>query len=245
MLFGNEPAPDSPFTETENFYQLVEIFSQDRLNADEENGMEAVRLTVFPQLTRTDKFYYEGIQQPGDHKQTSMIYLYDELGNITTYIDTGDESPLDDLYAEIEYASCQDTYVVGLPNKITVNSAEGLLRHREADIDCATANLDQVRQYLLNGDAAVTDLDYYPNGNLEKVTGPANYKGERFALNYSYDSNCFHPCHIDQRQLWLCLNRNPTMPKIWRGRNNHRSEREPNDLRLRPIWSGRHHHRTV
>ena len=176
----------NPYTETENFYQLVEVDS-DRLDAGQENGLPSVKLTVFPQLTRTDKFYYEGIQQPGDHKQTSMIYLYDELGNITTYIDTGDESPLDDLYAEIEYASCQDTYVVGLPNKITVNSAEGLLRHREADIDCATANLDQVRQYLLNGDAAVTDLDYYPNGNLEKVTGPANYKGERFALNYSYD----------------------------------------------------------
>ncbi len=187
MLFGNKPDPDLPFTETENFYQLLEISTQDRLTAEQENGMESVRLTVFPQLVRTDKFYYEGVQQPGEHKQTSMIYLYDELGNITTYIDTGDESPFDDLYAEIEYSSCQDTYVVGLPNKITVNSTEGLLRHREADIDCATANLNQVRQYLLNGDAAVTDLNYYPNGNLKKVTGPANHKGERFVLNYSYD----------------------------------------------------------
>jgi hypothetical protein len=35
---------------------------------------------------------------------------------------------------------------------------------------------------------AVTTLGYHPNGTLKTVTGPANAKGERYALNYRYDA---------------------------------------------------------
>jgi YD repeat-containing protein len=35
---------------------------------------------------------------------------------------------------------------------------------------------------------SVTTLDYHPNGTLRTVTGPANAKGERYALTYRYDA---------------------------------------------------------
>lgn len=173
-------AAGNPFTETENFYQLRDVTTGLRLTAT-----QPITATVFPELTQTDTRFYEGQPQPG--KQTSMIYTYDAFGNVAAYVDTGDVSPEDDLWASLQYSTCEETYIVGIATAIRVESAAGLMRHREADVDCATGNVTQIRQYLLDRQAAVTDLAYYDNGNLLQVTGPANLNGQRYQLTYEYD----------------------------------------------------------
>jgi hypothetical protein len=55
-------------------------------------------------------------------------------------------------------------------------------------VDCTTGDVRQAREYLADGTAAVTDLEYLANGNLRSVTGPANKTGQRYRLDYGYDT---------------------------------------------------------
>ena len=47
------------------------------------------------------------------------------------------------------------------------------LRRREADVSCTTANITQVRRFLANSSAAVTDMSY----DLEGKTWPIENHG--------------------------------------------------------------------
>src|SRR5262245_19409341 len=112
---------------------------------------------------------------------------YDALGNMTVSFDAGDDGAQDDAEAVIAYSTCPGTYVFGIPTSIHVTGGGGLLRKREAVVDCATGDLTKVSQFLANGDAAETDLGYFANGNLKSVTGPPNHHGQRYKLEYTYD----------------------------------------------------------
>src|SRR5262249_7718936 len=48
-------------------------------------------------------------------------------------------------------------------------------------------NVTQDREYLANGQAAVTDLAYDQFGNLLQYTGPPNLHGQRHHITYGYD----------------------------------------------------------
>src|SRR6185437_14130910 len=72
-------------------------------------------------------------------------------------------------------------------NSIVVTGSGTQLRRRESDVDCATGNVTQVRQYLADGSAATTDLSYTADGNILTVTDPANANGQRATLTYGYD----------------------------------------------------------
>jgi RHS repeat-associated protein len=136
----------------------------------------------------TDRRFYEGTGTAG--KTTFMRYTYDNYGNVTQYFDAGDPGTADDVVGTISYSSCPTTYVVGTPTKISVKTPDvngTELRHREATVDCSTGNVTQVREYLADGSNAVSDLTYFPNGNLQTVTGPANLHGQRYQLTYAYD----------------------------------------------------------
>ncbi|HEY0734504.1 MAG TPA: SpvB/TcaC N-terminal domain-containing protein, partial [Herpetosiphonaceae bacterium] len=166
-----------PFTETEHTYRL--------LNVDTGNDLvntQSTTATVFPQLIRTDERFYEGQPTPG--KSTFTTNEYDALGNVTRFFDAGDPGAQDDVAATINYSDCiRDT-----PIKIEVRGNSVLMRHREATVDCATGDITQVRGYLANGSAAVTNLDYFPNGNLRRVTNPANINGQGYQLTYAYET---------------------------------------------------------
>ena len=136
-------------------------------------------------LIRTDRRFYEGQMAAG--KATYTTHRYDSLGNVTYFFDAGDGGASDDVEADIAYSQCPDTYIVGKANSINVKGNGVLMRRREANIDCTTGNLTQVRQYLETGQSAVTDLIYYPNGNLMSVTGPQNKNNQRYTLTYEYD----------------------------------------------------------
>ncbi|MGX7826194.1 SpvB/TcaC N-terminal domain-containing protein [Actinokineospora sp. 24-640] len=162
------------FLETVNTYQLREV----------------APATVFPLLARTDRHFYEGRAEPG--KSSFVENEYDAFGNVTRTVDAADTGTADDVDTRVRYSgadpACAAKHIVGLPVASEVRGAGAVMRRSEADIDCATANTGQVREYLADGAAAVTDLAYFPDGNFRSVTEPANKAGQRYRLDYTYES---------------------------------------------------------
>jgi RHS repeat-associated protein len=173
------------FTETENTYA-----PRDVANPAAAADPRSTTATIFPQLVRTDRRFYEGQPSPG--KSTFSTMEYDEVGNLTRSVDAGDVGAGDDVEARIRYTSqnpaCQAAYLQSTPDLLDVFGGGTLMRHRESTVDCANGNVTQVRAKLANNEAAVTDLEYFPNGNLRVVIGPTNKTGQRYRLDYTYDT---------------------------------------------------------
>ncbi len=175
------------FIETINEYLLRDINTGNALVVtNDPNDVNQLTATVFPELSRVDKFFYEG--QATAQKTTHMTYQYDTLGNVIRFFDAGDTGAQDDVEAIIGYFSDLPNYIVGKADSILVNGNTVEFRRREADIQPGTGNLLQVRQYLANGTPAVTDLTYDAFGNIASVTGPLNLNGQRYQIDYLYDS---------------------------------------------------------
>ena len=175
-----------PFLETDNTYQLRDVDTGN--TADPASTTD----TVFPALVRTDKRFYEGQATAG--KTTHTETDYDQFGNVTRSFDAADDGTADDVETTTGYSSadpaCVARGIVGLPNRVDVRAtASGtVLRHTESTVDCTTADVTQVREFLADGTASVTDLAYFPNGNLRSETGPPNATGQRYELHYGYDT---------------------------------------------------------
>jgi len=174
-----QDAQGRPFTETENSYQLRDV-ATGLAPADP----ASVAATLFPEMIRSDRRFYEGQTSPG--KTTFTTNEYDAVGNITRFTDDGESGIVtDNVDATIAYTNCA-TYVIK-PSHITVRGNGAIMRERDATIDCATGDVTQVQQFVGNGQVAVTSLGYFPNGNIQTVTGPANATAQRYALTYEYD----------------------------------------------------------
>jgi RHS repeat-associated protein len=169
------------YLETENAYVLRNV----------DTGHELVNpnhltATVFPELRRTEKRFYEGQPQAG--KTTYTENQFDALGNITHFVDGADVGTQDDVFAEIGYFKDEANYIVGKANKIVVTDSSGtVLRRREAIFESGTGNLSQVSIYLADGSAATSNIAYDQYGNIQRLQGPTNYKGQRYSLTYTYD----------------------------------------------------------
>lgn len=171
-------AGGNTFAETLNTYALRDVATGTPANPQDRLA------TVFPALARTDTNFYEGAAVPG--KSTHVIYTYDGLGDVTDTVDVGDEGTDDDLQTVVAYTDCPATNV-HQPIAMTATAAGQVLRHREANLDCATGEVTQVRAFSSGAVAAVTDLTYRADGNIASVTNPPNKVGQRYALNYEYD----------------------------------------------------------
>jgi RHS repeat-associated protein len=174
------------FLEMDNTYSVVTV-----PNGTGQSGLEDFTETRFPQLVRADKLFYEGQATAGE--QTSETFAYDGFGNVIQYADLGDVGTADDVFATIGYTAsspaCVTSYIVGIANSVTVTDTSGnVLRRRQADVDCTTANVTENRQFLADGSVAVTDMTYDGEGKLTTVTSPANLNGERYSLTYTYDN---------------------------------------------------------
>lgn len=177
-------AAGRPFLETVDAHQLRDVSTG--ATADP----RSTTATVFPAVSRVDKRFYEG--QPTAGKSTFSLMEYDEFGNPSRTVDNGDAGTVDDVVTLTRYTAtdpaCRARNLVGAPTFAEVRGgADTLMRHREATVDCQTGNTTQVREFLADGSTAVTDLDYFSNGNLRSVTGPANRTGQRYRLDYDYD----------------------------------------------------------
>ncbi|HEX8095833.1 SpvB/TcaC N-terminal domain-containing protein, partial [Jatrophihabitans sp.] len=167
-------------TDTVNTYVLRDVTT----GVEPADGASTTA-TIFPMLTRTDEHHHES----GDTsvKSTIITNHYDTYGDIDTNTDYGDTSTsADNVIAQIGYSSCPATGV-RTANSITVTGGGTLMRRRESTVDCTTGDVTQVRQYLADGTAAVTDISYTTEGNLLKVTDPPNATGQRGTLTYDYD----------------------------------------------------------
>lgn len=178
-------AADKPYTETKYTYQLRDVATGEPAPADSSSA------TVFPMLTRQDSRFYEGQAEPG--KTTYTENEYDAVGNVTRTFDAGDAGAADDLETLVSYSggdpACASRHLVGTATSSQAKSAGTVLRRSEATVDCATGDLTQVREYLADGQVAVTDLTYFANGNLKSITEPANKSGQRATLAYTYDTS--------------------------------------------------------
>ncbi|MEJ3742963.1 SpvB/TcaC N-terminal domain-containing protein [Actinomycetes bacterium KLBMP 9797] len=177
-------AAGNPFQETTSTYLLRDVSSPSTA-ADP----ASTTATIFPQLVRTDQRFFEGQATPG--KSTFQELSYDEVGNLIRTLEAADAGPGDDVETKIRYtaedAACKATGIVGTAKAVDVRGNGALMRHRESTVDCANGNVTQHRATLANGDKAITDLTYFPDGNLKSVTGPANEKDQRYRLEYEYD----------------------------------------------------------
>lgn len=139
---------------------------------------------IFPMLTRTTTGLLEGTPGPG--LGARRTYAYDEAGQIIRVEDVDAADPGDPLEATITYAPCPTSHVLGRASGIVVRGG-GTLAERQATVDPATGDVLQVRERLADGQEAVTDLAYGPDGTLNTVVGPANLHGQRYELRYRYD----------------------------------------------------------
>ena len=178
-------AAAQPFLETENSYVLRDVAT-----GNTPANPQSTTATIFPQLVRTDRRFYEGQTSPG--KVTYTTHEYDTFGNVIRFVDAGDAGAQDDVEAIIQYSAadtaCRNNHIVGKATGIDVLGAGQPMRRRTARIHCASGNVEEVAQYLESGPAAVTALAYFPNGNLQSVTGPANKNSQRYQLDYEYDT---------------------------------------------------------
>jgi len=172
---------DNKFGESENTYLLRDIKTGNAL-LDPTN----TTATVFPELKRNDKLFYEGLSTAG--KSTYVEFDYDTLGNVARYFDAADTGAQDDVEAIIGYFSDTVNYIVDKPNSILVTGDGTLMRQRESTFETGTGNVKQARLYLADGSIAVNDMLYDSYGNLSKNTGPANLSGQRYSLDYTYDT---------------------------------------------------------
>ncbi|MDU9049340.1 MAG: SpvB/TcaC N-terminal domain-containing protein [Candidatus Electrothrix sp. Rat3] len=169
------------YLETLNSYQLRDVDSGQILQGEFKDSLTA---TVFPEMIRTDKKFYEGQEQAG--VSTYQTFAYDALGNVDHFFDAADAGAEDDVESFIHYHSDAANHIVGKADKIEVKSNGTLYRLREATIENGTGNIRQVRLSFGSG-MAVHDLGYDQYGNIKSRKGPANKKGQRYVMDYSYD----------------------------------------------------------
>jgi len=162
------------FSNTQNTYVLRDVTT----GAEPGDGT-SITATIFPMLTRTDNWFYEGGATAV--KNTAVFNHYDSYGDIDTYTDVGEPgTSADDVVANVTYTTCANTHVRAA-NSIVVTGAGAEMRHRVSTMDCATGDITQVGEYV-GGIPAVTTLTYTADGNILKVTDPANA-----TLTYGYD----------------------------------------------------------
>ncbi|WP_436791207.1 SpvB/TcaC N-terminal domain-containing protein [Yinghuangia sp. YIM S10712] len=177
-------ANDRPYLETDYTYALRDIDAPG-IPADPAD----TTATIFPHLVRTDSHFHEGAATAV--KSTYTTTEYDELGNPIRVFDAGDIGPADDVDTRTRYSAddpaCRATHITDVPTAADTYGNGTLMRRRSSTVDCANGDTTQVRADLADATAAVTDLAYFPDGNLRTVTDPPNHQGRRYRLDYTYD----------------------------------------------------------
>lgn len=152
------------------------------------NDIKFISLTsrLMPLLIQQDSYFYEGISTYNIH--TYNTFSYDKYGNVEKFTDYGYNNLADDVKADIVYQHNIDKNILGLPKSIKVYGNGTPMRNREGEYNLNTGRLTVLRTYLENGQSSLSNIEYYDNGNLRKITYPANQKGQRYEVNITYDS---------------------------------------------------------
>lgn len=137
---------------------------------------------AFPALEQTVETSYE--PPVGDALQRTYSFVYDALGNVTSYTDAtnGGSST---VVASIEYHPPGSNYIADTPRRILV-TADSLRRHREQDRN-AQGNITAIRQYVNESEFTLHSFTYDVYGNIASITRPANHQGQSLQFQYEYD----------------------------------------------------------
>jgi RHS repeat-associated protein len=171
------------FIEKINTHRLKNIYDGTDLPAsikDDTGG------NAFPALVEMEQRFYEG--QEVSAKSLKTTFGYDSKGNVTSYTDFGDEGEDDDISSEISYHTLTDQYIIAIPKRIVVTGSGKKYRERETILNETTGDIEKIRQFLSDTEAAEYDMQYDTYGNLKKITRPKNARDQRFSFEYEYDS---------------------------------------------------------
>jgi len=141
----------------------------------------------YPHVTDEKATYYEGRGGMGVIHQ--QHYQYDDYGNVTQYTDAGSpDTASDDVTAIIQYYYLTGSYIMDRPAQIVVQDAAGKPYRYRIGTYNSKGQLVKLRIKNSSGDFAITDIGYDTYGNITLVRQPANSKGQRYHLQYSYDT---------------------------------------------------------
>lgn len=172
--------------ESENEYSFVDVATQASVPVSDLNLPSCDAKRIFVGLIHTNQKVYEG---GSDYLETDTYNKYDANGNIIQYIDAGNGTADDKVTAKITYHESTTPYYGGIPEQLEVSTSEGLRRKRATTINTKTAEVTKIKNYIATDKIAVTDIAYDTYGNLQKITGPENYKKQRMTLEYVYDAD--------------------------------------------------------
>ncbi|MEV0618191.1 SpvB/TcaC N-terminal domain-containing protein [Nonomuraea sp. NPDC050404] len=167
------------FNESTNRYELWDVGAERVVDG------KSASASIFPRLVRTDRAWYEGRDAPGKTTYTEMSY--DAFGNVVRSLDRADAGSIDDVETTISYVSCPDTYLVGIATKVQIEGGGAVMRQRESEVDCATGATTRHLAKATDGTTAISDYTYFDTGMVKQLTGPANHKGQRYRLTFTYD----------------------------------------------------------
>ncbi|MEW6527694.1 MAG: toxin TcdB middle/N-terminal domain-containing protein, partial [Spirochaetota bacterium] len=140
----------------------------------------------YPYLITEKTTYREGGGTGVVHTQR---YAYDDWGNVTMYKDEGSpDTQSDDVIASISYNYNTASYILDRPLQIAVVDYTGKVYRNRAGTYDSKGNLTRLR--IMGGQQgyAVWDFAYDQYGNIVVVKEPANYAGQSYYIQYTYDS---------------------------------------------------------
>lgn len=181
-------ADTKPWTRKSNEYSLRRI--QDINSTDtpleKEDEKTADNYAYFVSKDIVKSSFHEG--QLNVQKSTSTFLTYDQWGNVIKTLDFGDLEigASEVLTSDVAY-QITDTptdYLI-LPTGVK-STASGVVRERKAQYD-SKGNVTDIT--MVGPGNPVSSYQYDVYGNIKKATGPANYQGQRFFHEYTYDSN--------------------------------------------------------
>lgn len=143
---------------------------------------------IIPLLYKTENTATEFVGNTSHSKTVlSTVDQYDRYGNPTQYTDRGTTlaNTNDDIVVRIGYHDPGVKNIVGAPSEHHVLAA-GITRSTFTNAD-TNRNITKISR-TINGQPAVTDMEYDLYGNLKKVTEPASSNGQRFVKIYTYDT---------------------------------------------------------
>ena len=138
---------------------------------------------TFPGLTQETLLYTEGLDQISI--QETNTYTYDLNGNIINQKETDSNG----YFKETLWQYAEDLGN-GIKSNIITEQILGLtqiLSKTEFDYS-PTGKNTQIRSFIDENNAAITNMEYDNYGNIVKIIKPENYKGEHLEMEFVYEN---------------------------------------------------------
>jgi YD repeat-containing protein len=180
---------------SENTYQLRKLDASNQnitatvLPDNYDVGGREGRRTAAVLLTKTKSVNYEA----SNSLTNEVTFQYDNKGRVTQYNYWGKPNDtIDDYYSTVTYhqdTQLIDKNILNIPQEIKVfdNLGQQKRKRSTSNIDLNTGKIGAISSNSDNG-IITSEYEFYPNGNLKKVTTPPNNSGTQQTFEYQYDT---------------------------------------------------------